>query len=197
MIVIIDHKTFNFNFDWPKYVDMKFKREIEFIIKSNKSFAENIIKSKVKQLLLWYKHGNSKANEPQKFALNLSRRLDLRKFNKHVTLKKLSIYYTWKNIRKQYQNKKLKITALVWNDEYEMPSVCYSVSDIFRIILEIAPTKSSATFQINSVKPFVPVVILSIKDNIKFLENIEQGFKRTISWNKYRSEITTQPKIII
>ena len=35
---------------------------------------------------------------------------------------------------------------------------------------------------------------LSINDNIKFLENIKQGFKRTISWNKYRSEITTQSK---
>ena len=27
-----------------------------------------------------------------------------------------------------------------------------------------------------------------------FLENIKQEFKRTISWNKYRSEITTQTK---
>ena len=33
-----------------------------------------------------------------------------------------------------------------------------------------------------------------MNDNIKFLENIKQGFKRTISWNKCRSEITTQPK---
>ena len=30
-----------------------------------------------------------------------------------------------------------------------------------------------------------------------FLENIEQGFKKTISWNKHRSEITTQTKKII
>ena len=35
---------------------------------------------------------------------------------------------------------------------------------------------------------------MTINDNIKFLENIKQGFKRTISWNKYRSKITTQPK---
>ena len=35
---------------------------------------------------------------------------------------------------------------------------------------------------------------MSINDNIKFLESIKQGFKRTISWNKYRSEIRTQPK---
>ena len=47
---------------------------------------------------------------------------------------------------------------------------------------------------ITSTKLHVPVVTLSINDNIKFLENIKQGFKRTISWNKYRSEITTQAK---
>ena len=49
---------------------------------------------------------------------------------------------------------------------------------------------NSATFQINNDKLYVPVVTLSINDNIKFLENIKQGFKRTISWSKYRSEIT-------
>ena len=53
---------------------------------------------------------------------------------------------------------------------------------------------TGATFQINKKKLYLPVVTLSINDNIKFLENIKQGFKRTISWNKYRSEITTQPK---
>ena len=53
---------------------------------------------------------------------------------------------------------------------------------------------TGATFQINNTKLYVPVVILSINDSIKFLENIKQGFKRTISWNKYRSEITTQTK---
>ena len=29
---------------------------------------------------------------------------------------------------------------------------------------------------------------------LNFLENIKQEFKRTISWDKYRSEITAQPK---
>ena len=53
---------------------------------------------------------------------------------------------------------------------------------------------TGATFQISNTKLYVPVVTLSIDDNIKFLENIKQEFKRTISWNKYRSEITTQPK---
>ena len=52
------------------------------------------------------------------------------------------------------------------------------------------------TFQINNAKLYVPVVTLSINDNITFLENIRQGFKRTISWKRYRSEITTQKTII-
>ena len=47
---------------------------------------------------------------------------------------------------------------------------------------------------ITITKLYVPVVTLSIDDNIKFLENIKQGFKRRISWNKYRSEITSQTK---
>ena len=46
---------------------------------------------------------------------------------------------------------------------------------------------------ITSAVLYVPVVTLSVNDNVKFLENIKQGFKRTISCNKCRSETTTQP----
>ena len=35
---------------------------------------------------------------------------------------------------------------------------------------------------------------LSIFHKVKFSENLKQGFKRTAIWNKYRSEIKTQPK---
>ena len=38
------------------------------------------------------------------------------------------------------------------------------------------------------------ISINSTNEKIKFLENIKQGFKRAISWNKYRSEIANQPK---
>ena len=73
---------------------------------------------------------NSKTNEPHKFVFNLSQILDLRSLNKHVALQNLSIYYTRKNIRKQYKNNKLKIIAPAWNDEFELPDVSYSVSHI-------------------------------------------------------------------
>ena len=54
---------------------------------------------------------NSKTNEPYKFILNLSQKLDLRSLVKHVSLQNLTIYYTWKNIRKQYKNNKLKVIS--------------------------------------------------------------------------------------
>ena len=54
---------------------------------------------------------------------------------------------------------------------------------------------TGTNFMITSTKLYVPVATLSINDNIKFLENIKQGFKRTISWKKYRSEIKMYPKI--
>ena len=72
----------------------------------------------------------SKTNEPHKFILNLSQILDLRSSIKHVALQNLSIYYTWKNVRKQYNNNKLKIRVPTWNDEYEFPDGSYSVSNI-------------------------------------------------------------------
>ena len=53
---------------------------------------------------------------------------------------------------------------------------------------------TSAILQINNGKLCVQVVTLSINDNMKFLENIKQGFRETFSWNKCRSVITTQPK---
>ena len=51
---------------------------------------------------------NSKTNKPHKSVFNLSQRLDIKRADKHVALQNLSIYYTWKNIRKQYKNSKLK-----------------------------------------------------------------------------------------
>ena len=67
-------------------------------------------------------------------------------------------------------------------------------SNAYPVEHEAVAATTGAAFQINNAKVYVPIVTLSINDNVKFLENIRQEFKRTISWNKYRSEITTQPK---
>ena len=57
---------------------------------------------------------------------------------------------------------------------------------------DTSPT--SATFQIAVTKLHVPVVTLSTEDDNNFLGQLKSGFKRTIKWNKYRSEMTNQTK---
>ena len=46
-----------------------------------------------------------------------------------ISHKFLSIYYAWKNIKKSYKNK-FRISALTWNEKFELPDGSYSVTDI-------------------------------------------------------------------
>ena len=47
-------------------------------------------------------------------------------------------------------------------------------------------------FQITASKLYVPVLTLSTENDKKLLEQLKLGFKRTIKWNRYRSQITIQ-----
>ena len=55
-----------------------------------------------------------------------------------------------------------------------------------------APT--NATFKIKECKLYVPVVTLSAENDNKLLEQLKTVFKRTIKWNKYRSEMSNQAR---
>ena len=46
-------------------------------------------------------------------------------------------------------------------------------------------------FKIKDTKLYVSVVTLSIQDNAKLLQELKSGFKRTINWKKYQSNIKT------
>ena len=50
--------------------------------------------------------------------------------NKNMALANISIYYTWKNIKSEYNNNRFKISAPTWNGEFNLPDGSYSVSDI-------------------------------------------------------------------
>ena len=50
-------------------------------------------------------------------------------------------------------------------------------------------------FQITNTKLYVPVVALSTENDKKPLEQLKLRFKRTIKWNKYRSQMTMNLKI--
>ena len=56
----------------------------------------------------------------------------------------------------------------------------------------VAP--SGATFKIKDTKPYVPGVTLSKENDKKLSEQLKTGFKRTMKWNKYRSQMTIQPQ---
>ena len=73
---------------------------------------------------------NSKTSESHRFRLDLTDKLDLKDPKKNMALANLSIYYTWKNIKSEYNNNKFKIFAPTWNDEFDLSDGSYSFADI-------------------------------------------------------------------
>ena len=59
------------------------------------------------------------------------------------------------------------------------------------VLIEQHNDITGVNVMITSTELYIPVVTLSINDNITFLEKLKQVFKKSIFWNKYRSEITT------
>ena len=47
---------------------------------------------------------NNKTSDSHKLLLNLSDKINLKRSDKYVALSNLSIYYTWKNIKKSCKN---------------------------------------------------------------------------------------------
>ena len=73
---------------------------------------------------------NSKTSEPHRFKLDLTDKLNLKDPKKNMALANLSIYYTWKNIKSEYNNKKLKIFGPTWDETFDLPDGSYSIADI-------------------------------------------------------------------
>ena len=73
---------------------------------------------------------NSKTNESNKFIYQFTDKLNLKNPNKNMALANLSIYYTWKNIKSEYNNNKFKISVPTWNDTFDLPTGSYSIADI-------------------------------------------------------------------
>ena len=73
---------------------------------------------------------NSKTNEPHRFKLDLADKINLKNPNKNIALVNLSIYYTWKNIKSEYNDNKFKISASIWNKTFDLPDGSYTIGDI-------------------------------------------------------------------
>ena len=70
------------------------------------------------------------------------------------------------------------------------------MTDITTKAAFLAPANAPAgeTFKITDTKLYVPVGTLSTEDDNKLLGQLKKGFKKTIRWNKYRSEMSKQTK---
>ena len=69
-------------------------------------------------------------NEPHRFKLDLTDKINLKNPNKNMPLANLVIYHTWKNIKSENKNNKFKISAPTSNDTFDLLDVSYSISDI-------------------------------------------------------------------
>ena len=117
---------------------------------------------------------NSKTNEPRRFKLDLTDKLNLKNPNKNIVLANLSIYYTWKNIKSEYNNNKFKISAPTWNDTFDLPDGSYSISDIqdyFEFIIKKHETLTE--------NPSIQIYPNKIKNRIVF--KIKTGYKLELS----------------
>ena len=98
-----------------------------------KKIYNNIMKSikvKYKMNTIFMNSKNSKTSDTHRLLLNLPYKINLKRSDKQVALSNLSIYYTWKNIKKSYKNNKCNVLALSWNEEFGLPDGSYSISDI-------------------------------------------------------------------
>ena len=105
---------------------------------------------------------NSSTNESNRFIYQFSDKLNLKNPKKKVVLANLSIYYTWRNIKSECNNK-FKIHAPTWNDEFNLPNGSYNIEqiqDYFKYIIEKHETIADnppVQIYVNKIKTGLPL----------------------------------------
>ena len=104
-----------------------------------------------------------------------------------LSLKHLSNF--WRTLDMHLINCKVSLT-FIWSRECVITSMERRIRTNIRRHISL----TGGTHQISNIKLRVPVVTLSTEDDNKSLEQLKSGLKRTIEWNKYRSEMTYETK---
>ena len=113
---------------------------------------------------------NSKTKYSNKFVYNFTDKLNLKNPNKNIPLANLTIYYTWKNVKSDYNNNKFKISAPMWNDTFDVPDGSYSIvarQNYFEYIIKKHETIANVS----------PVLIYVNEINNRFALKIRSGYK--------------------
>ena len=113
---------------------------------------------------------NSKTSKRHRFKLDLTNKRNLKNPNTNMALANLRIYYTWKNIKLEYNSNEFKILAATWNYNFDLPDGSYSIADIqdyFEFIIKKHETLTE--------NPPVQIYPNKIKNRIVF--KIKTGYK--------------------
>ena len=114
--------------------------------------------------IIYMNSENSKTSDPYTLLLNLSDEINLRKSN---ILSYISIYYTWRNIKKPYKNSRklqLQLQRRKINLNYLMNKILHQ---IFKILLSIS-SKNIKYWLINSP---IRIYVNKIENTITFKIN--------------------------
>ena len=132
---------------------------------------------------------NSKTSKCNRFVYQFTDKLNLKNTNKNIALANLSIYYTWRNIKSEYNNNKFKIHSPTWNDEFNLPDESYSVFDIqvyFEYIIKKHETIAG--------NPPVQIYVNKIKNKIVF--KIRRGYKLELLTGETMQLLGSSKKVI-
>ena len=113
---------------------------------------------------------NSKAKHLNKFVYDFIDKLNLKNPNKNIALANLSIYYTWKNVKSDYNNNKFKISAPTWNDTFDVSDGSYSIAAL-QNYFEYIIKKHEAIAVVS------PLLIYVNEINNRIVSKIKSGYK--------------------
>ena len=133
---------------------------------------------------------NSKTSEAHRFKLNLTEKLNLKDPEKNIILAVLSIFYTYKNIKSEYNNNKSKFSPPTLNDTFDFPDGSYSILDIqdyFEFIIKKHETLTG--------NPPVQIYVNRIKNRI--VSKIKTGYKFQLLTPEVMQLLGSTKKILI
>ena len=135
---------------------------------------------------------NSKTNKPNIFVYQFTDKLNLKNPNKNIALANLSIYYTRKNIKSQYNNNKFNISAPAWNEEFNLPDGSYFVFDIQDCFEYIIKKHETITDTDNRL---VEIDVNEIKNRIVFKR--KTGYKLELLSEETMQLLGSSKKLLI
>ena len=132
---------------------------------------------------------NSKTNEAHRFRLDLTDKLDLKNPKKNMVLANLSIYYTLKNIKSDYNNNKFKTFAPTWNDTFDLLDGSYSIANI-QDYFEFIIKKHEALTE----NPQIQIYPNKMKNRIVF--KIKTGYKLELLTSETMKLLGSTKKVV-